>query len=111
MLKEKIDKILRANLIGIRGEVSQKGIDEVLTELRMDHAVSMVPDEEYDAVLIAVNNHGVELGYQYMGTVFNDKKNRFKDAEFITIGTVKNIVEPIEGLKLVSTKRSTYLVI
>lgn len=110
-LHDKIDTIFRDNMLGIRGEISQAGIVLASDAIRMDHAVSMIPDEEYDAILIAVKGIDVKLGRQYMGTVFNDKKQRFHDGAFLTIGTVQNIAYPIDGLKLISTKRTTYLVI
>lgn len=107
-LKAKLIQIVKLDIHGFMTDYSAVRVKEVLES---DYAVCMVPGEEYDAILVSSPLYPVEVGKRSAGWVFSDKKERFPDGHFIDIGTTQTIAEPIDGLKLLSTKRTVYLVI
>lgn len=114
MIHTKILKIMSEETGIGSGELKPTGIRKIKELLANDHAVQMVPESEYDC--IAIMHSPITIGRQFIATVFNDRREGrelgpFADGGVITGGTIKEVCSPIDGLKLVKTKRTTYLVV
>lgn len=107
-LKAKLVQVIKLDPHGFMLEYSVVRAKEIIES---DYGVCMIPDTEYDAILISHPAYPTELGTRSAGWVFNDQKGRFPDGHYIDIGTAMEIAIPTDELKLLSTKRTTYLVI
>lgn len=113
MIHTKILEIISEETSIGSGELKPTGVRKIKDLLANDHAVQMVPESEYDC--IAIMHSPITIGRQFIATVFNDRANRkygpFSDGVVITGGTIKEVCSPIDGLKLIKTNRTTYLVV
>lgn len=82
--------------------------------IETSHEVSVIPQQEYDAIIVAAFEPSVD-NVMY-GYVFNDRsekrpKGQFPDGVGIRTSRITTMVEPVQGLFLVKTNNSSYLVI
>lgn len=112
--KATINEILKEEHINFKRYLSSHAIFAIKNLLEADHGISVIPEEEYDAIL--VSSHPIKEGEVSFGYIFNDrKKDRpygpFENGEGVRTSTIQEIVEPVQGLYLAKTRNTTYLVI
>lgn len=93
---------------------TEEGVEEIKVLLHYDRCFNKAYSNNtvVDAVLLSDDTKiDIEVGKRFFGDVMFDKKKRFKDGEFIIIGTVQSVEKLFSEIYLVKTKNSTYLVI
>lgn len=107
-LRLKIAESIQIDDVGYITDFSLSKIEEII---RLDHSISMIPENEYDAIVVTIDGK-VTLNERLAGYVFFDK-TRWKRApgDFSKTTPILSIANPIDGLKLAYTKIDKYLVI
>lgn len=91
--------------------LKEKSVVDVKNAIKSDHSISMIPEDEYDAILIHDGYSHIQKGISTGGFIFGDKSNRFPDGANVFTSSVQEIATPIDGLKLVKTRNTTYLTV
>ncbi|QOI66425.1 hypothetical protein [Erwinia phage FBB1] len=107
MLREKLLKAIELDEVNEIKEFSLKEIEDFINQ---DHAVSMIPDHCYDSILVS-DLFEPEVGMHLCGYIFFSRKYPLASGKYIHTSKIRHIAVPIDGLKLVSTMNTTYLVI
>ena len=107
-LRAKIVNAIQIDDVGYITEFSLSKIENIIHE---DHSVNSIPDDEYDAIIVTIDEKVVK-GERLAGYVFFDS-TRWNRApgDFCNTTPVLHIANPVDGLQLAYTKTDRYLVI